>query len=149
MLTRHRRILVSLRVRRFAADTGVWKVAPPPPASWQRDRVADLAARRKAAMDQIGEHGVLILYAAEAAQLRQRCRVAVPPGEQLLLSDRAHPARRDPGAGARRGKMREMVFLPASDPFARKLDRPHDHAPLRRARRPDSGRVRRRAVNGF
>ena len=35
------------------------------PLSWQRDRVADLTARRKAAMDQIGEHGLLILYAAE------------------------------------------------------------------------------------
>src|ERR1700733_14114570 len=50
----------------FAADSGVWKVAPAPPASWQRDRVADLTARRKAVMDQIGEHAVLILYAAEA-----------------------------------------------------------------------------------
>jgi len=48
-----------------AADPGVWKVAPPPPASWERDRVADLTARRKAAMDQIGEKGILILYAAE------------------------------------------------------------------------------------
>src|ERR1039457_1157661 len=49
----------------FAADTGIWKVAPPPPASWQRDRVADLSARRQALMDQIGDRAVLILYAAE------------------------------------------------------------------------------------
>jgi Xaa-Pro aminopeptidase len=48
-----------------AADTAVWKIAPPPPASWQRDRLADLAARRKAVMEQIGDHAVLILYAAE------------------------------------------------------------------------------------
>src|SRR3954471_23961690 len=48
-----------------AADSGVFKVAPPPPASWQRDRVADLTARRKAVMDTIGEHGMLVLYAAE------------------------------------------------------------------------------------
>ncbi len=44
---------------------GPWKVAGPPPASWQRDRVADLAARRKAVMEQLGPRGVLILYAAE------------------------------------------------------------------------------------
>src|SRR5437762_2838377 len=50
----------------IAADTGVFKSAPPPPASWQRDRVADLSARRKAVMDRIGPHGVLILFAAEA-----------------------------------------------------------------------------------
>jgi Xaa-Pro aminopeptidase len=42
-----------------------WKVAGPPPASWQRDRVADLAARRKAAMEKIGDKGILVLYAAE------------------------------------------------------------------------------------
>jgi Xaa-Pro aminopeptidase len=47
----------------YAADA--WKVAGPPPASWQRDRVADLAARRKAAMEKVGEKGMLILYAAE------------------------------------------------------------------------------------
>src|SRR5438270_13344168 len=49
----------------IAADTGVFKSAPPPPASWQRDRVADLTARRKAVMDQIGEKGILVLWAAE------------------------------------------------------------------------------------
>src|SRR5689334_18211826 len=49
----------------FAADPGIWKIAPTPPASWQRDRVADLSARRKALMDQIGDRAILILYAAE------------------------------------------------------------------------------------
>ncbi len=48
----------------IAADA-VFKAAPPPPASWQRDRVSDLAARRKAMMDQVGSNGILILYAAE------------------------------------------------------------------------------------
>jgi Xaa-Pro aminopeptidase len=48
-----------------AAGPGVWKIAPKPPESWQRDRVADLAARRKAVMNEIGEQGVLILYSAE------------------------------------------------------------------------------------
>jgi Xaa-Pro aminopeptidase len=42
-----------------------WKVAGPPPASWQRDRAADLAARRKAAMEKVGPNGVLVMYAAE------------------------------------------------------------------------------------
>jgi Xaa-Pro aminopeptidase len=42
-----------------------WTVAPQPPASWQRDRTADLAARRRAAMERIGTHGMLLLYAAE------------------------------------------------------------------------------------
>ncbi len=49
----------------YAADANLWKVAPPPPASRDAGRVADLAARRKAAAEQIGDKGVLILYAAE------------------------------------------------------------------------------------
>src|SRR5947208_14435834 len=63
----HHRFLcaVALICAASAADSSIWKVAPPPPASWQRDRVADLTARRKAAMDKLGEHGLLILYAAE------------------------------------------------------------------------------------
>ena len=43
----------------------VWKAAAPPPASWQRDRLADLASRRRAAAARIGEKGILILWAAE------------------------------------------------------------------------------------
>src|SRR5262245_7116875 len=100
----------------FGADSGVWKVAPAPPASWQRDRVADLTARRKAVMDQIGDHGLLILYAAEPRNyandvewpFRQESNFfyltgLTQPGAMLVLA---------PGAG----KMREMLFLPASDP---------------------------------
>src|SRR5437868_14420098 len=49
----------------LAADAGIWKMAPPPPISWERDRVADLTARRQALMQQIGDKGILILYAAE------------------------------------------------------------------------------------
>lgn len=49
----------------LAAGNPVWKVAPPPPASWQRDRLADLASRRRAVASQIGEKGILILWAAE------------------------------------------------------------------------------------
>jgi Xaa-Pro aminopeptidase len=48
-----------------AADSSVFKTAPPPPASWERDRVADLSARRKAMMERIGPKAVLILFAAE------------------------------------------------------------------------------------
>jgi hypothetical protein len=48
-----------------AADAHVWKTAGPPPESWQRDRVADLASRRKAVMEQLGDKAILILYAAE------------------------------------------------------------------------------------
>jgi Xaa-Pro aminopeptidase len=100
----------------FAADSSIWKVAPPPPASWQRDRVADLAARRKALMEQIGEHGVLVLYAAEARNYandvdwpyRQEndffyLTGLTQPGATLVLA---------PGAG----KMREMVFIPRPVP---------------------------------
>jgi Xaa-Pro aminopeptidase len=48
-----------------AADVNIWKVAPPPPASWERDRVADLTAHRKAMIQQLGDKGILILYSAE------------------------------------------------------------------------------------
>src|SRR5215472_6681108 len=100
----------------LAADTGVWKVAPPPPASWQRDRVADLSSRRKAVMEQIGEHGVLILYAAEPRNYandvdwpyRQEndffyLTGLTQPGATLVLT---------PGAA----KSSEMLFLPKPDP---------------------------------
>lgn len=100
----------------FEADTGIWKIAPPPPASWQRDRAADLSARRKALMAQIGERAVLILYAAEARNyagdvdwpFRQEndffyLTGLTQPGATLVLA---------PGAG----KIREMVFLPRSNP---------------------------------
>ncbi len=100
----------------FAADTGIWKVAPPPPVSWQRDRVADLSARRKALMEQIGDRAVLILYAAEARNyandvdwpFRQEndffyLTGLTQPGATVVLA---------PGAG----KMREMVFIPRPVP---------------------------------
>src|SRR5512133_1599633 len=100
----------------FSADSGIWKVAPAPPVSWQRDRVADLAARRKAVMDRIGNHSVLILYAAEARNyanevdwpFRQENNFfyltgLTQPGASLVLA---------PGAV----KMREMVFLPRPVP---------------------------------
>ena len=49
----------------YGADSDIWKVAPPAPASWQRDRVEDLSHRRQAVMERIGEHAMLLLYAAE------------------------------------------------------------------------------------
>ncbi len=108
--------LFAVSLTAFAADSGIWKIAPPPPASWQRDRVKDLAARRKALMDQIGDKAVLILYAAEPRNysndvdwpFRQEndffyLTGLTQPGATLVLS---------PGAG----KLREMVFIPRSNP---------------------------------
>jgi Xaa-Pro aminopeptidase len=99
-----------------AADNGLWKVAPAPPASWQRDRVADLAARRKAVMDRIGDHAILILFAAEPRNYandvdwpyRQEndffyLTGLTQAGATLVLA---------PGAG----KVKEMVFQPAPVP---------------------------------
>ena len=95
-----------------AADKDIWKVAPPPPASWEAGRVADLAARRKAMAEQIGPKGILILYAAEPRNYagdvdwpyRQEndffyLTGLTQPGATLVLA---------PGAA----KMREMVFIP-------------------------------------
>jgi Xaa-Pro aminopeptidase len=106
----------TLAAAAMAADSAIWKIAPPPPASWQRDRVADLAARRKALMEQIGDHAVLVLYAAEARNyagdvdwpFRQEndffyLTGLTQPGATLVLA---------PGAE----NIREMVFLPRSMP---------------------------------
>jgi Xaa-Pro aminopeptidase len=108
--------LFILAATALAADNGIWKTAPVPPASWQRDRVADLKARRKAVLDQIGDHAVLILYAAEPRNyandvdwpFRQEndffyLTGLTQPGATLVLV---------PGAG----KMREIVFLPRPVP---------------------------------
>ncbi len=93
-----------------------WKIAGPAPESWQRDRVADLAARRKAVMEQIGPKGVLILYAAEPRNYagdvdwpyRQEndffYLTGMPQeGSALLLI---------PGSE----KLREVLFVPPSNP---------------------------------
>src|SRR5215469_6496145 len=100
----------------FAADSGIWKTAPAPPKSWQRDRVSDLTARRRAMMDRIGARSVLILYAAEPRNYandvdwpyRQEndffyLTGLTQAGATLVLA---------PGAE----KMREIVFLPKADP---------------------------------
>jgi len=107
---------LTLVITAFAADSGIWKIAPTPPASWHRDRVADLAARRKALMDQIGDRALLILYAAEPRNyandvewpFRQEndffyLTGLTQPGATLILA---------PGAG----KIREMVFIPRPVP---------------------------------
>ena len=96
-----------------AADA--WKVAGSPPASWQRDRVADLTAHRKAFMDEVGEKGVAILYAAEPRNYagdvdwpyRQENNFyyltgIAQEGSALVLI---------PGA-----TVREILFLPPSNP---------------------------------
>ena len=99
-----------------AADAGTWRVAPPPPASWESDRVTDLANRRKAVMDQIGEKGILLLYAAEPRNYagdvdwpyRQEndffyLTGITQPGGALVLV---------PGAA----RIHEILFLPPSNP---------------------------------
>jgi len=99
-----------------AADAGVWRVAPPPPVSWERGRVADLAARRRSVMQQMGPKGILILYAAEPRNYagdvdwpyRQEndffYLTGIPqPGNALVMV---------PGAG----KVREILFLAPSNP---------------------------------
>jgi len=99
-----------------AADSRVWKVAGPPPESWQRGRVADLASRRKAVMEQLGDKAILILYAAEPRNYagdvdwpyRQEndffyLTGITQPGSTLVLV---------PGAG----KIREILFMPPSNP---------------------------------
>ena len=109
-------VSLTLAVTACAADTGIWRIAPPPPASWQRDRVADLSARRKAVMEQIGQDAVLILYAAEPRNyagdvdwpFRQEndffyLTGLTQPGATLVLA---------PGAA----RIREMVFIPRSNP---------------------------------
>jgi Xaa-Pro aminopeptidase len=101
---------------RLAHAADVWKVAPPPPASFERDRVADLTHRRQAAFEALGDKGILILYAAEPRNyagdvdwpFRQEndffYLTAIPqPGSALVLI---------PGAD----KMREILFMPPSNP---------------------------------
>jgi len=99
-----------------AADATLWKVTPAPPASIDRDRVADLTARRKAAAEQIGDKGILILHAAEPRNYagdvdwpyRQEndffYLTEIPqPGSTLVII---------PGAD----KVHEILFMPPSDP---------------------------------
>ena len=99
-----------------AAEPTLWQVAPQPPASWQRDRLADLSARRHAVMERIGSKGMLILLAAEPRNYagdvdwpyRQEndffyLTAIGQPGSTLVLI---------PGGE----KVREILFMPASNP---------------------------------
>ncbi|HUI54226.1 MAG TPA: Xaa-Pro aminopeptidase [Bryobacteraceae bacterium] len=99
-----------------AADSRTWKIAGPPPESWQRDRVADLTSRRKAVMEQIGGKAILILHAAEPRNYagdvdwpyRQEndffyLTGIAQPGSTLVLI---------PGAE----RIREILFMPPSNP---------------------------------
>lgn len=106
--------LVVVCAQLYAAET--WKVAGPPPASWQRDRLGDLAAHRKAFLEQVGEKGMAILYAAEPRNYagdvdwpyRQENNfyylTGIPQaGGALVLI---------PGGGG----AREILFMPPSNP---------------------------------
>lgn len=100
----------------LAADHAVWKIAPDPPASWQRDRVADLSARRRAVMDRIGPHGILVLLAAEPRNyagdtdwpFRQENNFYYLTG----ISEAGAMLALVPGGE----HIREILFLPPSDP---------------------------------
>jgi Xaa-Pro aminopeptidase len=114
----HRRslLLLSALALGAVAAAGVWKVAPAPPESWQRDRLADLANRRHAVMERMGEHAILILYAAEPRNYagdvdwpyRQEndffylTGISQPGGTLVLVT----------GAP----KIREILFMPPSNP---------------------------------
>jgi Xaa-Pro aminopeptidase len=99
-----------------AADGALWKVTPAVPVSIERDRVADLTARRKAVAEQVGEKGILILHAAEPRNYagdvdwpyRQENEFFYlteinQPGSTLVII---------PGGA----KIHEILFMPPSDP---------------------------------
>ena len=116
---RHRlgRLIPVLVLLSAAVSAGeAWRVAGPPPDSWQRDRLADLAAHRRAVMDRLGPQAVLVLYAAEPRNYagdvdwpyRQEndfyyLTALSQPGAALVLVPGAETAR-------------EILFLPPSDP---------------------------------
>ncbi len=99
-----------------AADSSTWKVTPPPPASWERDRVADLTARRQAAAEQIGPNGILVLFAAEPRNYagdvdwpyRQENNFFYLTG----ITEAGAALIMIPGAD----RIREILFLPPSNP---------------------------------
>jgi Xaa-Pro aminopeptidase len=115
----NRRFLLSLFLMAgalSAADSHVWKVAGPPPESWQRDRVAELASRRKAVMEQLGPKAILILHAAEPRNYagdvdwpyRQENDFFYLTGIEQAGSTLVMI----PGAD----KIREILFMPPSNP---------------------------------
>ena len=113
-----RRALCGLAVAAlcFAADSGIWKTAAAPPESWQRDRVSDLAARRRAIMDRIGAHGVLILYAAEPRNYANDIDWPYRQENDFFYLTGLNQAGATlvlvPGAE----KIKEMVFVPRPEP---------------------------------
>jgi Xaa-Pro aminopeptidase len=108
--------VLTLAVAASAAESAIWKVAPPPPASWQAGRVADLAARRKAVIDQIGDHAVLVLYAAEARNYAKDVNWPYRQENNFFYLTGLTQADATlvliPGAA----KMREIVFIPHANP---------------------------------
>ena len=101
----------------LAADPHIWKVAGPPPESWQRDRVADLASHRKAVMEQIGNQAILILYAAEprnyAADVDWPYRQENDFFYLTGISQEGSKLVLIPGED----KIREILFMPPSNPL--------------------------------
>jgi len=115
----NRRIILSLFLTAgslCAADSHVWKVAPAPPESWQRDRVADLAGRRKAAMEQLGSKAILILHAAEPRNYAGDVDWPYRQENDFFyftgISQEGSTLVLIPGAD----KVREILFMPPSNP---------------------------------
>src|SRR5262245_8404144 len=111
----YRLLHLALFAAALAHGADLWRITPPAPVSAQRDRVADLTARRKAVIGQIGERGVLLLYSAEPRNYagdvewpyRQENNFFYltginQPGSTLVLIGGAAP--------------REILFMPPSNP---------------------------------
>jgi Xaa-Pro aminopeptidase len=117
MRLRLARLIPALLLISGAVSAGeAWHVAGPPPDSWQRDRVANLTAHRRAVMDRLGPQAILVLYAAEPRNYagdvdwpyRQEndfyyLTAISQPGAVLVLVPGAETAR-------------EILFLPPSNP---------------------------------
>jgi Xaa-Pro aminopeptidase len=99
-----------------AAPGSIWKTTPAPPASWQRDRVADLSARRKAVMARIGTTGILVMLAAEprvyAGDVDWPYRQENDFYYLTGISEAGSMLVLIPGAE----RIREILFVPAPDP---------------------------------
>ena len=71
----------SVTPRAVAADEGRWKIAPPPPASWQRDRLADLSPAERPLWTRLAIMEFGHRLRRRTAELCQRCGLALPAGE--------------------------------------------------------------------
>ncbi len=97
-----------------AADT--WKVAGAPPASWQRDRLADLKAHRESFFAALGAQGVAILYAAEPRNYAGDVDWPYRQENNFYYLTGISQAGSALVLIAHGGRKREVLFLPPSNP---------------------------------